>query len=242
MNSRARSGSSVTQHGMLQTIDGAGRPAPAAASLMRGAMWDSIVRGPTHHRMVPSVRVPAMRSIWSPSAASITFGRLVGGSGHGAVGGEAPDLAPVLHRLAVAAPAAAPRGSRACGGSASPTSCASAARRPARGDRPMPSTRRPWVFACAVSALAASAIGCWSQVGTTAVPSSITLVAGPGRAEHAEGVGHAGLGEPVRGEALGLGRDDVGGDGAEVGPGEERRAVDADAHARTLRPGSGRVR
>jgi hypothetical protein len=46
-------------------------------------------------------------------------------------------------------------------------------------DRPMPSTRRPWVRAWAVSALAASAMGCWVHVGTTAVPSSITLVAGP---------------------------------------------------------------
>ena len=51
-----------------------GRPAAEAAWLIVGAMWVRIVSGPTHHRIVPSVRRPARRSICSPSAAIITFG------------------------------------------------------------------------------------------------------------------------------------------------------------------------
>ena len=70
--SRAPSGSPVTHTGSRHTTRGAGRPASAAAAVIAGTMWLSIVAGPVIHNTVPSASRPASRSIRGASAASST--------------------------------------------------------------------------------------------------------------------------------------------------------------------------
>ena len=72
---REASTSSVTHTGRAHTTRGSARPASAAACRNVGMVRSASVRGPTHHVLVPSARVPATRSICGPSAATTTDGR-----------------------------------------------------------------------------------------------------------------------------------------------------------------------
>ena len=119
-------------------------------------MCSAIVRGPTSHKIVPSVRRPAMSSICGPSAASITDGTV-------SVGRPAVISALQMSPVALTCPVSS---------SGSSTSRYSLMCRIGRShfifhvpstdgwcDKPIPRMRRPGIAACVVRACAASALG-----------------------------------------------------------------------------------
>ena len=55
--------------GTPATMRSAGRPAPVAAEMIRGATWSPIARSSAIQRMVPLVCSPAIRNMVGPSAA-----------------------------------------------------------------------------------------------------------------------------------------------------------------------------
>ena len=143
---------------------------------MIGTICCSSVLGPTHQRMVPSVRLPAIFNICSPSAATMTNG-----------------LSSVINvaccsrdhtspcRLAVPVSSSESRIARYSDMCLTGRSHFIPQRPSTEGwcARPIPRTSRPLDAACAVSAPAAMTSGWRVHVGTTAVPSSMFDVARP---------------------------------------------------------------
>src|SRR5437867_6563839 len=171
---RAPATSFVTATGRPTTTRGAGRPAWAAASRMRGTVCSRIVFGPVIQVIVPSASRPVSASILGARAATrIAHGFPPGTASCAFTRYSLPQWLTLPLRMS------GPRTARYSfmwlyGFANESPSIPSMT---IWCERPTPSVKRPPAMACAESACCAIACGWRGKVGITAVPSSMRRVA-----------------------------------------------------------------